>query len=100
MRVLTVYYKHRPGGMMQMLYRMLLGGAERGWDMHYLAVEPYRISHPRLHPHLLRAWGGHSSLLFWAWFFCVAPCAAAHRVAPAHRVAAALEGAYAWRSCR
>jgi glycosyltransferase involved in cell wall biosynthesis len=96
-RVLTVYYEHRPGGMMKMIYRMLLAGAERGWEMHYLAVEPYRIEHPHLHAHLLPAPARHSSLLFWAWFFVAAPVAT---LALAWRqrtdLLAVFEGTYAW----
>ena len=96
-RVLTVYFKHRPGGMMQMIYRMLLGGADRGWTMDYLAVEPYRVTHPNLHPHLLPAPGRHASLVFWAWFFVIAPLAA---LVLARRrrtdLLAVFEGAYAW----
>lgn len=97
MRVLTIYYAHRPGGMMQMLYRMLLGGAEAGWEMHYLSVEPYRISHPRLHWHRLPWPGGRTSLLFWAWFFLAAPIAAL-ALALRHRIDlfAVFEGSYAW----
>jgi glycosyltransferase involved in cell wall biosynthesis len=96
-RLLTLYYKHRPGGMMQMTYRLLLGGAERGWEMHYLAVEPYRIAHPRLHAHLLPSPREHASLLFWSWFFLTAPLAAA--ILAWRRkvdVLAVFEGTYGW----
>jgi len=97
MRVLTVYYKHRPGGMMQMLYRMLLGGTERGWEMHYLSVEPYRIAHPRLHPHHLPSPGRHDTVWFWTWFFLTAPIVSTV-LALRHRIdlLAVFEGSYAW----
>lgn len=82
---------------MQMIYRMLLGGAERGWQMHYLAVEPYRVRHANLHPHILPAPRPHTSLLFWGWFFVAAPLVALV-LAWRHRVdeLAVFEGAYAW----
>jgi glycosyltransferase involved in cell wall biosynthesis len=97
MRVLTIYYKHRPGGMMQMIYRMLLAGAERDWDMHYLSVAPYAVAHPRLHPHHLPWIGRHESPWFWTWFFSTAPFVVLS-LARKNRVdlLAVFEGTYAW----
>jgi len=97
MRVLTVYYKHRPGGMMQMIYRMLRGGAERGWSMHYVSVARFEIAHPRIARHRLPWPGRHDSLAFWAWFFLIAPIVSAW-VARRERVDlyAVFEGSYAW----
>lgn len=97
MRALTVYYEHRPGGMMQMIYRMLLAGAERGGEMHYLSVSPYRLRHDRLHAHRLPAPRRHDTILFWAWFFLAAPCAALW-IAWRQRLdlLAVFEGVYAW----
>jgi len=97
MRVLTVYYEHRPGGMMKMIYRMLGGCTERGWEMHYLAAAPYQITHSRLHPHLLWAPRNHTSILFWAWFFAAAPFVSLF-LAWRERIdlLAVFEGTYAW----
>lgn len=53
---------------------MLNALADAGGEVHYIAVEPYPISHPKIVPHLL--WSPFSKkegILFWAYFISTVP---------------------------
>lgn len=75
-RVLTIYYKHKPGGFCRRLRFKIEAFLDKGWEVHYLAVEPYPYTHPNLKPHILPTpISNHESLVFWIYFFSVAPVA-------------------------
>lgn len=74
MKVLTVYYKHKPGGFCKRLRMSIEAWLERGWQVHYIAAEPYPYSHPNLFPHILpNPARRHDTLWFWGWFFLACP---------------------------
>lgn len=73
-RVLTIYYKHKPGGFCKRLQMKIETYLEQGWKVHYIAVEPFPYQHPNLTPHILPApFKNHDTLLFWVYFFSLAP---------------------------
>ncbi|MBC8284625.1 MAG: glycosyltransferase [Nitrospinae bacterium] len=73
-RVLTIYYKHKPGGFCRRFQVKIEAFLEKGWEVHYLAVEPYPYSHANLKPHILPTpISNHDSLFFWIYFFSIAP---------------------------
>jgi len=76
LRVLTIYYKHKPGGFCRRLRFKIEAFLDKGWEVHYIAVEPYPYTHPNLKPHILPTpTSNHDSLLFWIYFFTVSPVA-------------------------
>jgi len=73
-RVLTVYYKHKPGGFCRRLKFKIEALLNNGWEVHYIAVEPFPYAHPNLKPHILPTpMANHESLLFWIYFFTTVP---------------------------
>lgn len=73
-KVLTVYYKHKPGGFCKRLQMKIEAYLAKGWQVHYVAVEPFPYSHPNLFPHILPTpFQKHDSLPFWIYFFLTAP---------------------------
>jgi glycosyltransferase involved in cell wall biosynthesis len=47
---------------------------EKGWEVHYIAVEPFPYTHPNLKPHILPTpFKNHTTLSFWIYFFSIAP---------------------------
>ncbi|MCU0934754.1 MAG: glycosyltransferase family 4 protein [Gammaproteobacteria bacterium] len=73
-RILTSYYRPKPGGLCKRLFRAIEALLARGHVVHYLAVEPFPIDHPGCRFHRFpwprsRADGP----LFWAAFCLVAP---------------------------
>lgn len=73
-RILTCYYKPKPGGLCTRLFRSIRALLERGHEVHYLAVERYPIDHPACHFHRF-PWPptyAHG-LFFWATFHILAP---------------------------
>lgn len=73
-KVLTIYYKHRRGGFCKRFRLKIEAYLEAGWQVHYIAVEPFPYPHEDLIPHILPCpIKKHSGLLFWAWFFTTAP---------------------------
>jgi len=75
-RILTTYYMHKPGGFCKRLQMMIEACLDRGWQVHYLAVEPFPYRHPNLVPHLLPApMKRRKGLVFWMYFFAAAPVA-------------------------
>ena len=73
-RVLTVYYKHKPGGFCKRLEMKIHAYLEQGWEVHYIAVKPFPYKHENLTPHILAApFKNHDTLFFWVYFFTVAP---------------------------
>jgi glycosyltransferase involved in cell wall biosynthesis len=73
-RILTVYYKHKPGGFCKRLQMKIHAYLEQGWKVHYIAVEPFPYKHKNLTPHILTTpFKIHDTLFFWIYFFALAP---------------------------
>ncbi|MFQ5728883.1 MAG: glycosyltransferase, partial [Waddliaceae bacterium] len=73
-KILSIYYKHKPGGLCKRLYMMFDALAGAGAEVHYIAVEAYPISNPRIVPHLLwDPFNKKDGILFWAYFFLISP---------------------------
>lgn len=73
-KVLTIYYKHRRGGFCKRFRLKVEAYLKAGWQVHYIAVEPYPYSDENLIPHILPCpFQKHSGLFFWAWFFTFTP---------------------------
>ena len=74
LKVLTIYYKHRRGGFCKRFRLKLEAYLKAGWQVHYIAVEPYPYHNENLIPHILPCpIKKHSGLIFWAFFFITAP---------------------------
>lgn len=73
-RILTVYYRHKPGGFCKRLRLKIQAYLEKGWVVHYIAVRPYHYQHENLIPHILPTpMKKHESMLFWSYFFLFSP---------------------------
>jgi glycosyltransferase involved in cell wall biosynthesis len=74
MILLSVYYKHKEGGFNQRLYRLFRAMARRGHRLHYVAVEPLPIRHPRVFPHIVPIpFKLRENAVFWAFFILLVP---------------------------
>jgi glycosyltransferase involved in cell wall biosynthesis len=73
-QILTIYYKHKPGGFCKRLRMKIEAYLDRGWTVHYIAVEPFPYSHPNLIAHILPTpMRNHDSIPFWVYFFLTVP---------------------------
>jgi len=73
-RVLTIYYKYKPGGFCKRLEMKINAYLEQGWTVHYIAVESFPYNHPNLIPHILPTpFKNHDTVFFWIYFFTVSP---------------------------
>ncbi len=73
-RILTIYYKHKPGGFCKRLQMKINAYLEQGWHVHYIAVEAFPYKHPNLTPHILPTpFKNHNTLFFWIYFFTLIP---------------------------
>ncbi len=73
-KILVVHYRHKPGGYSHRLRMKIEAYLDAGWEVHYIAVEPYPYTHPNLIPHILPTpMNRFDSPAFWAWFFLTAP---------------------------
>jgi len=74
-QVLTIYYKHKPGGFCKRLKMKINAYLNTGWIVHYISVEHFPYDHPHLIPHILPTpMQKHDTVLFWIYFFLAAPC--------------------------
>ena len=74
LKILTVYYKEKPGGFCKRIRLKIEAYLDRGWEVHYIAVEPFPYTHENLVPHILPTpMKRHDTLLFWSWFFLTVP---------------------------
>ena len=72
--ILTIYYKHKPGGFCKRLQMKINAYLEQGWRVHYIAVQPFPYQHPNLTPHILPTpFKHHNTLIFWGYFFALVP---------------------------
>jgi glycosyltransferase involved in cell wall biosynthesis len=73
-RILTCYYRPKPGGLCKRLFRAINALLERGHIVHYLAVVPFPIDHPNIHFHRFPWSQSHTQgLMFWCIFHLIAP---------------------------
>ncbi len=73
-KVLSVYYKYKPGGFCKRLHLKINAYLKKGWTVHYIAVEPFPYRHQNLIPHILfTPFKNHDTLIFWIYFFSLAP---------------------------
>lgn len=72
--ILTCYYKPKAGGLCKRLFRAINALLSAGHDVHYLAVAPFPIVHPRCHFHRF-PWPENRTdmLFFWGTFHLLAP---------------------------
>lgn len=73
-RILTSYYRPKPGGLCTRLFRAIEALLREGHEVRYLAVDQFPIDHPRCHFHRFR-WPSRTpdGLLFWIAFHLLAP---------------------------
>lgn len=73
-RVLTCYYRPKPGGYCKRLFRTINALLKSGHTVHYLAVVPFPITHHNCHFHRF-PWPQKytSGYLFWGFFHLFAP---------------------------
>ena len=69
MRILTCYYKPKPGGLCKRLVMSMEALLENGHEVHYLAVEKFPVTHDDCHFHKF-PWPSKyaDGLLFWLFF--------------------------------
>jgi glycosyltransferase involved in cell wall biosynthesis len=72
--ILTCYYRPKPGGLFGRYLRAIEALLAAGHTVHYLALTPYPVDHPRCHFHRF-PWPAAKSdtLLFWICFLAMAP---------------------------
>jgi glycosyltransferase involved in cell wall biosynthesis len=72
--ILTCYYRPKPGGLCTRLFRAMRALLDRGHTVHYLALTPFPIDHPRLVFHRF-PWPARlgEGLLFWGLFHLLSP---------------------------
>jgi glycosyltransferase involved in cell wall biosynthesis len=72
--ILTCYYRPKPGGLFARYLRAMEALLTAGHTIHYLALTPFPIDHPRCLFHRF-PWpeARSDSLLFWICFFLIAP---------------------------
>lgn len=73
-KILTSYYRPKPGGLCKRLFRAINALLELGHEIHYLAVVPFPIKHERCFFHRF-PWPLNytESLLFWSVFHTLSP---------------------------
>ena len=73
-RVLTSYYRPKPGGFCKRLFRGINALLQGGCEVHYLSVVPFPIQHDNCHFHRF-PWPERfsDSLVFWGVFHVVSP---------------------------
>lgn len=73
-RLLTCYYRPKPGGFCKRLFRGIRALLKKGHTVHYLAVVPFPIEHPNCHFHRF-PWPEErtAGYLFWGCFHLLAP---------------------------
>lgn len=73
-RILTCYYRPKPGGFCKRLFRAINALLCAGHEVHYLAVVRFPIDHPSCHFHRFPWPKNHTSgYIFWGFFHIFAP---------------------------
>lgn len=72
--ILTCYYRPKPGGLCKRFFRAIRALLESGHEVHYLAIVPFPIEHPKCHFHRY-PWPESKTegLVFWAIFHLLSP---------------------------
>ena len=73
-KILTCYYRPKPGGFCKRYFRAIRALLNHGHEVHYLAVVKFPIDHPKCHFHRLPWPEKHTdTLLFWFVFHLLTP---------------------------
>jgi len=72
-RILTLYYRPKPGGLFKRHCEIIQAFLDRGWEVHYLSTEPFPVVHKRLVYHKVRLPVSFGFPLFWPIFLLTAP---------------------------
>ena len=74
-RVVSIQYRHHPGGVCKRMYLTVQGLLDEGYEVHYLSVDRLRLDeHPRLIRHEIPIPSRRrSGFLFWTLFTMIAP---------------------------
>lgn len=67
--VLSIYYRHKPGGFTKRLYRAYQAIAASGHQLVYIAAEPLPVQGENIRPVILRMRSRNGSLFFWPEFY-------------------------------
>lgn len=73
-RILTSYYRFKPGGLCKRLSRGMLALAKSGHDVHYLSITPFPVTHSNIYFHRFYwppFW--QETAVFWLCFHILAP---------------------------
>lgn len=74
MRILTCYYKHKPGGLCKRLYRGITALLQEGHQVHYVSVSKFQLEDENLIYHKLKSpFANEDSILFWLYFIVICP---------------------------
>ncbi len=73
MKILTCYYKPKPGGFCRRYFRCIEALLARGHEVHYLSLEEFPIDHDNCIYHRFYWPGNSENLLFWALWHLAAP---------------------------
>jgi glycosyltransferase involved in cell wall biosynthesis len=75
-KILSLYYRPKPGGFCKRLAMAYEAFAEKGWDVHYLSIEKFPVNHPNIHYHRIpMVFKKREHAVFWLNFLLVAPAA-------------------------
>ncbi len=73
-KILSVYYKHKPGGFCKRLYMMFDALLAEGAKIHYISTEPYPKLNSEVKQHILwTPFNKKEGLFFWLYFICITP---------------------------
>jgi len=90
MQILSVYFKHQPGGFTKRLYQVLAALAQNNHTVHYVAVRPYPLTLPGIEAHILPLpFRERENPLFWILFTVLAPIYCAW-IARTHKIKSAV----------
>jgi len=71
-KILSLYYRPKPGGFCKRLSMAYEAFAERGWEVHYLSLEEFSVRHPNIHHHKIpMPFKKREDVFFWLNFFVV-----------------------------
>jgi glycosyltransferase involved in cell wall biosynthesis len=71
-KILSIYYRPKPGGFCKRLYMAYEAFAENGWEVHYLSLEKFPLNHKNIYFYKIPlVFKKNENFLFWINFFFV-----------------------------
>jgi glycosyltransferase involved in cell wall biosynthesis len=71
-KILSLYYRPKPGGFCKRLTMAYEAFAEQGWEVHYLSLEEFSVRHANIHHHKIpMPFKKREDVFFWLNFFVV-----------------------------